>query len=366
MSSNSPIYRFILTPLDRIFFGGEKTPFEQDEYFLHSRYFPQQTGLLGMVRYFILQKSGLLNGNKVKWDALIGPASFSGDPNQGFGLIERLSPLSIFSQDEKDWYFMRDTRNLHLEDAPSHVRVALGETPGYRDNIGYLRGYNPKANSQLAEVLSDLQGHIIPVLAQTPVLNRTPSGQYPGVFFQDVKPGITKNYAGDPKEDGYFKLMYYKMAPGYSYSFKAQIKESPDGIPWEGSSFIRMGGDSSFYRLEVQKTTNWEVSTGQGTIFHLLSDAITSNSIYDLCKHWAADTLLFRNMKTTSQDTHYNKRPSWDGVRRGATFGARRLLRRGSILAALPGREEDLKKALKSPAFETIGYNHFIRTNNPL
>jgi hypothetical protein len=309
MSSNSPIYRFILTPLDRIFFGGEKTPFEQDEYFLHSRYFPQQTGLLGMVRYFILQKSGLLNGNKVKWDALIGPASFSGDPNQGFGLIERLSPLSIFSQDEKDWYFMRDTRNLHLEDAPSHVRVALGETPGYRDNIGYLRGYNPKANSQLAEVLSDLQGHIIPVLAQTPVLNRTPSGQYPGVFFQDVKPGITKNYAGDPKEDGYFKLMYYKMAPGYSYSFKAQIKESPDGIPWEGSSFIRMGGDSSFYRLEVQKTTNWEVSTGQGTIFHLLSDAITSNSIYDLCKHWAADTLLFRNMKTTSQDTHYNKRP---------------------------------------------------------
>lgn len=369
MSSNSHTYRFILTPLDRIFFGGEKTPFEQNEYYLQSRYFPQQTGLLGLLRYFILQKSGLLGGNKGSWAGLIGPESFSGAPGQQFGLVEGLSPLSIYSAEGKDWYFLRSAKGLKVAEAPAGIQASFGEDAEARPNLGYFSGYGHKSETHLKERLSSLDGNELSVFTEAEEdsaagLKRPRPGS--GVFTKDVKPGITKDYAGETKEDGYFKLVYYRMAPGYAYSFQARLQDSPGGIPWEGTSFIRMGGDASHYRLEVRRDEGWSNGSGRGSIFYLLSDAVADNTIYDHCHLWAAEALPFRNLKTATSDADFNKRPSWDGVRHGSTYEGRRLLRRGSILIAAPGKEGALASALKNEAFEKIGYNHFIRTENLL
>lgn len=367
--TNSGTYRFILTPLDRVFFGGEKTPFEQNEYYLHSGYFPQQTGLLGLLRYFILQKSGLLGGPQSSWAGYIGPESFSGQPRQQFGLVEGLSPLSIYSPEGKDLYFQRSVRGLKAAEAPAGVQVSFGEEAGARQDLSYFSGYNPKSEEHLNEYLSGLQGDELPVFTkeeEDPAtgLKRPKPGS--GVFTKDVKPGITKNYAGETKEEGYFKLVYYRMARGYAYSFKARLQDSPDGIAWEGTSFIRMGGDASHYRLEVRRDGGWENGAGSGSTFYLLSDAAVDNTIYGYCRLWAAGAISFRNLKTSTGDKSFDKRPSWDGVRHGATYEGRRLLQRGSILVASPGQEEALAGALKNEVFEKIGYNHFIRTENLL
>ena len=76
MSSEINTYRFILTPLDKIFFGGEKSPFKE-EYFQYSRQLPQQTSILGFLRYEILKRTNAINDpSKKDWHNFIGEAIF--------------------------------------------------------------------------------------------------------------------------------------------------------------------------------------------------------------------------------------------------------------------------------------------------
>ena len=101
--SKMTIYKVTLEPLDWFFFGGEST-FDnsvKQSYIAHSNMFPQQTALLGMLRYQLLKQEGLLSGkgrtpDMDKVNALIGPESFTIDNNsQSFGHIKGLSPVFI-------------------------------------------------------------------------------------------------------------------------------------------------------------------------------------------------------------------------------------------------------------------------------
>ena len=62
-------YLIKLTPLDKFFFGQKKT-FGDDNanYFVYSSHFPQQTTLLGLLRYQLLQIAGedVFKDNKIQ------------------------------------------------------------------------------------------------------------------------------------------------------------------------------------------------------------------------------------------------------------------------------------------------------------
>ncbi len=104
------ILKISLRPLDKFFFGGEGSFREDDKddsrrstYLLHSRYFPQQTGVLGLVRNQLLLQSGLLEsnasrmskGNRHKAKMLIGPQNFVKEKTDDFGVIQRISPVFL-------------------------------------------------------------------------------------------------------------------------------------------------------------------------------------------------------------------------------------------------------------------------------
>ena len=93
-------YLVEITPIGSYYFGGENTFNTSDKankeapttnYLVRSRIYPQQTALLGLMRYVILLKNEALNKpNSIKMD-LIGEKSFRGDEDNAplsWGTIE--------------------------------------------------------------------------------------------------------------------------------------------------------------------------------------------------------------------------------------------------------------------------------------
>ena len=105
-------YQITLTPVDKFFFGGDMTfqvgKNEDDKfnsqfksYIIQSSMFPQQTSLLGMLRFLILRNAGkdVFNGGKIvdkaKAKELIGDRSFMVNNNNDFRTIKNLGHIRI-------------------------------------------------------------------------------------------------------------------------------------------------------------------------------------------------------------------------------------------------------------------------------
>ena len=94
-------YLIKLKPIDKFFFGGEMTfSFDGDDseyasYVIKSNYFPQQTSLLGMLRFLILRNSPYFENGHIKSgcikhvEDLIGEKSFSIKEKRTYGVIEK-------------------------------------------------------------------------------------------------------------------------------------------------------------------------------------------------------------------------------------------------------------------------------------
>lgn len=106
-------YRVKMAPLEPYCFGTDQSaPYIGAEnsgkatYFIKSKELPEQTTLLGALRYMILEGQGLLKGNfdytpedRQRMAECIGPESFRfiSEKKQDFGYIKEVSPLFIIS-----------------------------------------------------------------------------------------------------------------------------------------------------------------------------------------------------------------------------------------------------------------------------
>ena len=107
-------YLIKLFPTGKFFFGGEMTfqvgDDERDSfnsqyasYIIKSEKFPQQTSLLGMLRFLLLRKSDYFDcqHNKIKSECkddvgkLIGKTSFMKGKTGGYGKINRIGPCFL-------------------------------------------------------------------------------------------------------------------------------------------------------------------------------------------------------------------------------------------------------------------------------
>lgn len=369
-------YRFILTPLDKIFFGGEKSPFKE-EYFQYSRQLPQQTTILGFLRYEILKRTSALTDTKrKKWHDLIGDNSFNGTI-QAFGSIRKISPFSVYNIHQKnDFFLLRNPCQLKPVSVSS-AKINFGndcsENTGFNyfekiDNQGKVLRFDQKNSSHFGEVYTDFAGNY--QLAECPMDNKAHEKhgidipqKNSGIFYKDIRPGITKNYSGDPKEESYFKTHNWRMMPGYAYSFIAQVDNQFVFSQWSEPSIVRFGGDSSLFRLQVIDDS-WPDLESEGNVLVLLSDGYVNHCIYDFCDIVVSETIPFRNLKTNISDKVFTKRPvlKWHkehGEDGRNTDPAKVLLKRGSILVAKENKINELKKKFENDAFKNIGYNYY-------
>jgi CRISPR type III-B/RAMP module-associated protein Cmr3 len=376
MSSEIKTYRFILTPLDKIFFGGEKSPFKE-EYFQYSRQLPQQTTILGFLRYEILKRTSALNDPlKEKWSSLIGDNSFN-STSQNFGSIKKISPVSVYSTIQKsDLFLFRNPCQLRPVSLPS-VKINFGENDSQylgfnyfekKDNQGKIIRYDPKNHSHFGEVYTDFANYYkLADCNKDETVFENHGLDIPckneGVFYKDIRPGITKNYSGDPKDESYYKMHNWRMMPDYAYSFIAQFDDQFVFSQWKEPSIVRFGGDSSLFRLQVVDGT-WPDLQSEGNVLVLISDGYVNNSIYDFCNVIVSETIPFRNLKTSISDKVFTKRPvlKWHREPGGDgrnTDPAKVLLKRGSILVAKENKIKELEKEFENDAFKNIGYNYY-------
>ena len=196
-------YLIKLTPLDKFFFGQKKT-FGDDNanYFVYSSHFPQQTTLLGLLRYQLLQIAGeeVFKDNKIqdehKAGELIGKQSFSPfvkDKLQ-FGIIQSLSPVFIIDKKEKDEkeYFLPVGRRFQKEEEDLYELLHLSCKEGCPPTFDEYKPKKGLASCWLSSTVTTL-------------LNEE------DFFTKDERIGIRKDYEGATNDDAFFRQRYYRF-----------------------------------------------------------------------------------------------------------------------------------------------------------
>lgn len=368
-------YFIRITPLGAFFFGGEKTfstPSGDTNYFARSNFWPQQTTILGALRYLL--------GKKHDFDtAKIGTHSFIAGNTDDFGLISKLSPVFIVSKDENNKnIFWLEAGIDHQNDKKSKKlkRISLREfIPVNNEEKNFFEVYSTKISSQISIPNLDFEykEYLIPVLYNHK--NKADLNDIHNFCKEQFQVGNKKNYTGGADDDAFFKQVFFKLVEGFSFGV---FLETTEELGFE-KEIAAMGADQSLFSLEFENVTaNGDTvfekigsensnKTGQRTV--LLSDAYVEPKILEKCTFAIADTVDFRNIITYEIDMdghekttdHYRmdfKNSKKNAARKSVKYN---LLKRGSVIYnAAPN---DIEALLNNVSFNNIGYNYYEITN---
>ena len=416
-------YLIKLTPLDKFFFGQKKT-FGDDNanYFVYSSHFPQQTALLGLLRYQLLQIAGdeVFKDNKIqdehKAGELIGKQSFSPfvkDKLQ-FGIIQSLSPVFIIDKKKKDEgkeeYFLPVGKRFQKkkEKAPYsllHLSCEDECPPIFESRESQKEkeeAYDPKKG--LASCWLSSNG--------TTLLNEE------DFFIKDERIGIRKDYEGTTNDDAFFCQRYYrfknfkkvvedeeakvcKQPPVRVHDFCfATVLETEKAIEHEklNGRIVYLGGERQPFLMEVSEekkasdltieSSTFTAETYYKSLFKTFKLNIESSTLTSDEKHYTvvllSDAMIdpdhlskVRFASTEVKDfacllTHvgtqkfYNKenKRQEQYLKKSATALSlqKELYARGSVFYFDTKEQANqfCEDLEKVPNFHTIGYNHAI------
>ena len=370
------VFKITLEPKDWFFFGGSST-FDngtKTSYIAHSLLFPQQTALLGMIRYQLLKQNNLLFGQGGKPDddqviKLIGKKSFSmrDDNQKTYGDILGLSP--VFLEEYKDGDEKCVTRKLFplaltnsynlsfgkdvkvfMTDRVKKLLIDDSESFEYKNYDNYMKYGDKDGNSLLSY----------------------------NIFETRMQIGITKNTDFKPekgeKEQNFFKhemVRFCKNKKGNtSFRYAFYVKLNTQEIK---KDFVFLGAERSCFDMVVSEVKNdadlkqiylesHPSMHEQGRI-ELLSPTYVEDieKLRELCNfHWS-NTTTFRNItfnkdgkgKLNSGDVSYN---------RGDI--CYNMLSAGSVIFFDEANRMEIEKLLNNTHLQTIGYNYFNSMNN--
>lgn len=314
-------YQITLTPVDKFFFGGDMTfqvgNNENDEfnkkyssYIIKSSMYPQQTSLLGMLRFLILRnggnavfKDGRIVDNELAKE-LIGKRSFSVNDNHEenqFGMIGSLTHVWI-RKTEKG-------KEENLEFEPFFRELSFNKSGLYN-----LQGINipeiPKEEYDPKDgIKTRLTGDI----------------ELKDVFKEDRRIGIDRDIktgkTGEKGDHALFKQISYRFAikvenkgdnkekdnVRYCFVFNAVVD---DCIPLENYSgqLVTVGGDNSQFVIGISKDVRQQdVAKQINNAVYLLSPTYLSPEEAREAKFAITQVMPFRFLKTeVDKDVSYN------------------------------------------------------------
>lgn len=346
-------YFITLTPLDWFFFGGEKTLGSGDkaDYLARSNKLPQQTAVLGMLRYQLLKQKGWLKDasgvSKAKPDEikdLIGVGSFSMQKqNVNFGKINKISPIVLYKEELFIPMPLDKGQNVSFEDA----KVSLNDVKKSKlikcDGFDHKRykNYDKWISKQLEKVSSE-------------------------IFESKMQIGITKN-GGD---DAFYKQGVLRLKDGFKFAFYAEIDEDLK------SDIVFLGAQQSCFKMDVvpmnedvdsmfKKNCPSVVDNNKNVErIVLLSNAYVEkmSDLHELCLfHWSNST-PFRNMEEAiSEDEKQQKGLLHSGAVKYKKQAVKyNYFTAGSVLYFEKKNREKIEQLLNLNYLQTIGYNYFI------
>lgn len=223
-------YLVTLRPIEPYFFGTEET-FRFDErskYFVSSRYIPQQTTIVGMMRYVLLEKYKLLNNDrnysgKVKQiEEAIGKGTYEPGRTKSLGKIESISPIFIIDSNKA----------IFLPLPLNHVTSNRVYTAMKNNSMDALaKQFNAKETVDM-DFVNVETGHII---RKNDLFNTT------------IRVGIDINH----NDSAFFKKECVIMKSEYKFALIAEINDDElNGY----SSACYMGRCKSAFDLKIEET----------------------------------------------------------------------------------------------------------------
>ena len=337
-------YLITLTPTGKFFFGGEMTFQVNGEdtdftsYIITSNRFPQQTSLLGMLRFLILRnadESVFCNDHiqdKSEAERLIGNHSFSVNPDNketSFGMIERISGCFLMKGDKAiDVESLAKRRNINKVDNTTTALINGKSICLPKDD-----NYNPKDEYK---------------------------SQWNKYFIEDMRMGINKDYQGRTSKDE-DKALYKQECLRFKdkdlkFAFNAEIDDSIDLMKYDGQ-LISLGGDSSMFVIGIQSVPKSAPKPEADDLQVILtSPAYLDRKDLAPVAYAVTETIPFRFMKTTVETKSYNRLHKQIGSSKkyslyaqGSTF----------FFADENKKTEFIKNLEKYHDFRQIGYNEY-------
>ena len=389
MNDKSAIYHIKLTPTGKYFFGGEIT-FGADggsNYLVKSNRYPQQTGILGMLRQQLLMQNGLLKnphaGGQISdlqaAEKLIGSRGFDTENCKDYGVIKQLSPI-FMEDDESNQYLtapLDEGWRLRLEPGSPMLENESTEPPVFPllENVdedeGKYKPYSYKKGTK-HQLMATTNGNLKYTYHEN------------CIFIPSEQIGIKKNDDGATEQNAFYKQTSYLLKKGFAFAFFVHLNGSE--MPFKlNDALLEMGGERSGFKMEVEKISDVsdfaqvlpefepDILTGEiseeakGRIdakILLTANAYANARELLRCCHFAiTQTVPFRYVKTNIARTrHYYNLRDWDVDERGAPQRSQKynLLQKGSVLYVKKSKLAQVEEALNAyKQFQKIGYNHY-------
>lgn len=362
-------YLIKLQPIGKYFFGSENSFDTQDKangntsknYLVRSRQYPQQTTLLGVMRYAILQQYGLLGKeNRAEWPNKIGPNSFTGtdkgsngNTTEKWGLIKSISPLFLINGDDKyipaglSSQYYKKKKNSDTEEVTLTANIKEDVETNYKkEGFYWFKDYEAKEEAEM----------LWKRIAENKLF--APDK----IFKESFQVGITKSRDGKSDNDAFYKEFFYQLKDGYAFGFYLETSEVL--AHFDKPFILQAGGDQSLFQIETMKATDnifpAQVPVGMGK-FTLLSDAYcNADEVLPLCDLCITESVDFRYIQTNTTETnkyhHVSSSPS--NMRKSKKMN---LLGRGSVLFTHDAAKLDsvLRNTDIQP-YLNIGFNHYL------
>lgn len=386
-------YLIKLKPIGKYFFGGDMT-FEVGDksnkdynskyssYIIESNKFPQQTSLLGMLRYLLLTKNPKVfsvDENRItnKADAanIIGQASFSVTPNHKldekqdsrFGKISSIGPCFLLHEDNKE-----DERiEEYFLSAPKDCQLMIS----FKDSLeAYYNGNALRVPSISYEDKKEQPDGVEKIeivkyssKAELDTIYISGNGstiKEDDIFIKDTRIGINKSYEGKTSHDdkGYYKQISYRLKDGFSFAFVAEVDFDLSECQNE---IVSLGADGSEFSLSASllsdefQTPHYpdEIKQVEGAYrVILLSDSLLdSEDIKKACFN-ISESIPFRFLVTDVKCENYNvlggkvkrSEKKYYLYEKGSVFYFESEASANEFVELVEGKEE----------FHQIGYNY--------
>jgi CRISPR-associated protein Cmr3 len=358
-----------LTPTGHYFFGTETRNTDGTEnYFQYSSKLPQQTMLLGMLRFLLLQTSskdifdkGRIQ-DKSKASDLIGPESFN-TKSTNFGAIKNISEIALWNNNKENLYLPL----LVWKDKEGNIirKVEIGNVAynfygaGIVKPLVNLPDYSAKKGCEQIWITSKGKKW----------------DADKDLFTPEIQTGNFKNKPDkkDDDSDAYFKMQYYRLHKDISFLFNIKVDDSVVSRLIEKKHFVYIGGERSQFSCEISNISDETfIENHYDDIYGekddekyekviLTSDACCEGNPYAKSLWAITQVKQFRCLTSSVKQTaQYYNRSKHDNqkMKESELFN---LLERGSVFYF--EKDADTIGFLDNPAFSTIGYNKFYKHN---
>lgn len=361
-------YLVKLMPLGKFFFGGDMTfkignkETAFSSYIIHSFTTPQQTSILGMMRFLILSNNDEafnIKENRIKdqnkANALIGENGFTvcGDHKEvNYCSILRIGPCFMLDTQNRMPYF-KASRDMDLQ--------LVGESNGMDAIVDGMHFRIPDIYIKTKEETRHFTGKDY-LSHYYRSLDGKDLKQENELFIEDIRVGINKNYSGKTENEAFYKQVSYRLKDNFCFAFEVEVSDSIK-LTTYNKQVVKLGADDSSFVFEAEQINknDYPVSENELKVVLLsdtyLPDVSTCQLRFAITEVRPFRFLFFKN-NTNAQsynvlnvikDKSYNPAKRYDLYQAGSVF----------YFENKKDKEAFCRKIDSYAEFKQIGYNQY-------